>query len=1685
MFLSKRFILWIVLLFGFVGFAQLSRFHYIPPLTAVEGNSTPNQQFMMISTPSSSMVTFTVQPVGQPASSATVSQVSNSSPFVLSLGVSYTTQLFIPLANTGTVTTDEGYYVEADEPIYVSIRYVAGDTSPPIDNSPQAGAFVSKGIAALGKEFRTAGFTNSTSVTIADQNYVTFTSVMAIEDDTEVTIDNLDPALQLEPSTTAIGVSSFTFTLNRFESYTIAARVAQGSLVRPPENRNGLIGVRVKSDKDIVVNVGSANGSMGRGTGRDQGVDQIIGTDKIGSEYIFIEGDPSGNGVDADNVLIVAHEDNTNIFLNGSSVASTTLMAGEFFEIENDVFSSVENLYVRTSKDVYAYRNVVNGNSANQSLFFVPPLDCAGDHFVNNIPSISLIGTLPVTSGQMTIIAGVSDTITFSDQDNTNANVTDTSFAGGVIRNGPNAVTGQASYVTYRLDNLDGNVTVSSTGKIYLSYYTRDGAATSGSFYSGFQNPPVIEVDSYRYASEYGDCSDRVVLGISNRTEFDSFQWYGFNYDSASWEVPTTIAITNSATLRTNNQYRRYRVDGTISCNTKTYTSMEYYVPVCPADLDQDGVIDNVDLDLENDGIDNIVESLGDASINLTTIISPIVIFSDASTNTSLTGTFTTVNGTLTGDSSGTFNSTLPAGDHSLTYTHNYVSSLVNLDFMNFYLEESNSISSTRSADEYFTLATTKYDTTEYGKTITVIDNGGELLIDTDHDGVYESGLTSFTSEEIRFKWSGTVSSSQFYFKSHEITEIEFTHEVKNSTATSTFAGQIELRYYYVSSYVGLSFFKVGDYINYDSDNDGCDDVLEAGFTDGNSTAVFGDPDYNNKGKLGTNTPTVDSLGRVVGAGGYLTPSDANSNTIFDFQENTSPPSISASPTSQYICLGEDAVFEVAPNVSNIYSFQWQIDSGGIWLDLANTVTQTGVNSTTLTLINPPISLDTQAYRVVISAPQYACSTAVSAVANLYITDAGWAPVSPSLILSEGGSSTTFGLALSDQPTSTVVVAASVSPTSQLSVSPTLFTFTASDWSVTQSGTLFAIDDSIADGAVSATLTFSVSDVLSNACYVPLGDLVYNLQVLDNEIPGFSVTAISSDVVEDSSSTATFSIVLDVEPTSNVIIDLTNGDVTEISMTVTQLLFTPLNWNVPQVVTVAGVSDTLVDGDITTTITLSISSGPSVFTALASQTVSVDTLDDDTAGFTVTAVSSNVLEDPTSTASFTVVLNSQPVSNVIIDLTNGDVTEISMTVTQLLFTPLNWNVPQVVTVAGVSDTLVDGDITTTITLSISSGPPTFLTLANQTLAVTTLDDDTAPTSPVASSGSSGSTSSTPSSTTTSATIPSNTASSSSTSVTTVEADNRTATETLAGNVETELDSDGDGVPDALDVDDDNDGILDIVEGNQDVDSDGIPNRLDLDSDGDGCLDVVEAGFEDGDANGLLGTGELTINQEGQVETFPGYTSPMDADANLIFDFLEAPSDAIAYIQNKRIPIVLDTPLYIPLVTSAALLVSWEFSIDYDPILQIGQWNPIDDLDVIVNQTDTGLRFENPKRNWNNYAFRAFYRFPGDVCDPGAYTNAVQLYVTPLRIPNAISPNGDGTNDQWEIEGLLHFTQREVTIYNREGLVVYQSLRYENDWSGISNVGKLKSGTQLPEGTYFYVLKLGNRDVYKGFIYVRR
>ena len=73
------------------------------------------------------------------------------------------------------------------------------------------------------------------------------------------------------------------------------------------------------------------------------------------------------------------------------------------------------------------------------------------------------------------------------------------------------------------------------------------------------------------------------------------------------------------------------------------------------------------------------------------------------------------------------------------------------------------------------------------------------------------------------------------------------------------------------------------------------------------------------------------------------------------------------------------------------------------------------------------------------------------------------------------------------------------------------------------------------------------------------------------------------------------------------------------------------------------------------------------------------------------------------------------------------------------------------------------------------------------------------------------------------------------------------------------------------------------------------------------------------------------------------------------------------------------------------------------------------------------------------------------------------------VPNVITPNGDGRNDAFEIQGLMSYTtSREVTIMNRYGKVIYKNEAYDNaqPWDG-----KDQSGSLLADGVYFYVIKL--------------
>lgn len=71
----------------------------------------------------------------------------------------------------------------------------------------------------------------------------------------------------------------------------------------------------------------------------------------------------------------------------------------------------------------------------------------------------------------------------------------------------------------------------------------------------------------------------------------------------------------------------------------------------------------------------------------------------------------------------------------------------------------------------------------------------------------------------------------------------------------------------------------------------------------------------------------------------------------------------------------------------------------------------------------------------------------------------------------------------------------------------------------------------------------------------------------------------------------------------------------------------------------------------------------------------------------------------------------------------------------------------------------------------------------------------------------------------------------------------------------------------------------------------------------------------------------------------------------------------------------------------------------------------------------------------------------------------------LNIPNVITPNNDGVNDYFTIEGLEHYSNVTLIIIDRSGKQVYQSSNYQNNWNG----------DNIPEGTYYYVLRLKEKE----------
>lgn len=766
-------------------FSQLSKKHFIPPLTSTDGFT---DQYIYISTPKTNNVSYKITPVGNSDLAQYSGIVSNGSPVVQAVldengneDFDDNTQLHINRFNINSVINNKGFIIEANDVIYVSIRVRSALSG---GDKFHAGALVSKGSSALGNEFRIGGLVRGSTPV---DGHITFASLMATEDNTIVNITNI-PSGFVQPNGSSIPSDII---LNEGESFILASRTNAGF-----ESKD-IIGGLISSDKPIVVNSGSATGSFGNNNGRDYGFDQIVGADRIGSEYILVRG--AGNN-DWENALVIAHEDNTEISVNGGSIAN--LNAGEFVVIEGNSYNTNGNMYINSSLPVFVYQGIggQSGSEANQGLFFVPPLSCENKGNVDNIAGIDKIGTadfpggvtIVTNKGAKVLINGL-DISTYSPQ-------------------GPSDVTGNPNYVTYKVSGLSRNIKVEGDQELYCAYFNANGFAASGAFYSGFPSAPEISFDTT--VATLGSCIPNVTLQAANTDLFDSFEWQFFNETTSTWEQRSTTADYKPL----ESEPGKYRLIGTINCTGATFNSVEIPVSICPDDFDNDLIIDNVDVDLDNDGILNIDESLGDGIVNFTNLTNPSIDASGTPISNFLTGNLTSdgdVN--FIGNTNGIFTSTI--NDNSSANASN-IYELESTESFNFeFTQDANQPHTAIEGVEY------EIGIGPAAKNVTLIDPDNILLVDTNFDGQFEADVDNYSSSLIRFRYNPSPNgNTPFKFVANDVDKVLFLHTATSNVTNSIFNGNLKLTNIRIDS----DGDGIEDALDLDSDNDGVPDLFEA-----------------------------------------------------------------------------------------------------------------------------------------------------------------------------------------------------------------------------------------------------------------------------------------------------------------------------------------------------------------------------------------------------------------------------------------------------------------------------------------------------------------------------------------------------------------------------------------------------------------------------------------------------------------------------------------------------------------------------------------------------------------------------------------------------------------------------------------------------------------------------------------
>lgn len=480
-----------------ITFAQLDREHWFAPMVDRTGNPNPYQK-LYLSTSRNTPFDVSIYNNNVLIGTVTISK-NNPQKFDVLRDFIITTQqadLFTP--------TTKGLYLKADFPFYANLRFSVYN---------HAEIITSKGIASTGTTFYTA----NAPITVSNGILNFMASVLATEDNTTVTISGYKPTVQFSNGTTGVTNPTMTFVLNKGQSYII------DGIGNIAGNFDGFIGAKIEADKPINITNGNFNGqySGNNPMSSDILMDQSIPVEQLGTQFALVKGNGT-IGTNMEGALVIATQNNTQVFLNNEGLPAITLNIGEYYVVPDSKYqlqgNDHYNLYIRTTKSAYVYQmlagNSTTGNEVATGGFnFIPALSCYLPKQINEIGFIN--ENFVHSNGNPQGVLNIPTKLNLITERGAAVTVNGVTPPANT---GPFDMTGLNAWVTYGIPNTTGTITVVSSKAITAGITAGSDAVGYGGFFAGFSTQPVI-------IKSGGDCVPGIILTV-DPIIYETYQWY-------------------------------------------------------------------------------------------------------------------------------------------------------------------------------------------------------------------------------------------------------------------------------------------------------------------------------------------------------------------------------------------------------------------------------------------------------------------------------------------------------------------------------------------------------------------------------------------------------------------------------------------------------------------------------------------------------------------------------------------------------------------------------------------------------------------------------------------------------------------------------------------------------------------------------------------------------------------------------------------------------------------------------------------------------------------------------------------------------------------------------------------------------------------------------------------------------